>query len=143
MGGINIKLMQGVDDAEKQLQKEKQSQKAEKPMREETETRNTQKADGKSQTAKKQSKAKNTPIRKKDEKEADKILKKQVFSFRAVVADITIWRAYAIAKGETIENLGNAAMEEYIKRHKLLGTELAIFEALKVREGIGREEEGC
>lgn len=70
--------------------------------------------------------------------EQDEMSRKQVFSFRAVVADITIWRAYAVAKGETVENLGNAAMEEYLKRHKLSGTELAIFESLKARDGIGR-----
>lgn len=32
MGGINIKLIQGIDDAESQLQKEKQTQKGEEKV---------------------------------------------------------------------------------------------------------------
>ena len=132
-----MKLMQGINETENQMQK--QTQKAEEKENMENETKDTLKTAEKPQKAKKQPKARNTSMRKKDENDLDVMTKKQVFSFRAVVADITIWRAYAIAKGETIENLGNAAMEEYLKRHKLSGTELAIFEALKDREGIGRE----
>ena len=139
MGGINIKLMQGVDDAEKQLQNEKQSQKAEKPMREETETRDTQKAAGKSQTAKEQPKVKNTTMRKKAENEPDKTSKKQVFSFRAMLSDIAIWRAYAVASGKTMEDVCSAAMHEYIRKHRLTGAEQVVFDAIKARDSNSSE----
>ena len=78
-------------------------------------------------------------MRKKAMIETDEMSKKQVFSFRAMLADIMIWKAYAVASGKTMEDICNAAMYEYIKKHKLAGTEQAIFEALKVGDGIGRE----
>ena len=53
------------------------------------------------------------------------------------MADISIWKAYAVASGKTMENICNAAMYEYLKKHKLAGAEQAIFEALKARDGIG------
>lgn len=137
-----MKLMKGIEETESQIQKEKQPQKSEEQEKVENESKDTKEISTKPQKAKKQSMSKkNTVMRKKAVIEPDRMSKKQIFSFRAVVADITIWRAYAIAKGETVENLGNAAMEEYLKRHKLSGTELAIFDALKTREGIGRKEE--
>lgn len=143
MGGINIKLMQGIDETENQMKNVKQTKKAEETVGNEAETRDAKETAGKPQTARKKPKVKkNTTMRKKAENEPDKLQRKQVFSFRAMLADIAIWKAYAVAKGETVENLGNAAMGEYLKRHKLSGTELAVFEALKVRDGIGREQ-GC
>jgi len=65
--------------------------------------------------------------------------KKQVFSFRAGVSDIAGWKAYAVATGQTVEGIGNAAMKEYLKRHKLSGTDQMIFEALKARNDNDRE----
>lgn len=138
MGGINIKLMQGIDDAENQLQKEKQTQKAEEKENMENETKGIQKTAGKPQTAKGQQKVKNTTMRKKAVIEPDKMSKKQVFSFRAMLSDIAIWKAYAIATGQTIESIGNNAMHEYLKRHRLSDTEQVIFEALKARDGSGQ-----
>jgi len=110
MGNLNMRLMRGIEEAEKPQKNEKQSRSK-----------------------------KNTPMRKKGKKETDKILKKQVFSFRAMVSDVTLWKAYATAKGQTVESIGNNAMHEYLKRHKLSETEQAIFEALKVRDGIDKE----
>lgn len=60
-----------------------------------------------------------------------------MFSFRALIKDISIWRAYAVASGKSMEDICNAAMNEYIKKHKLADIEQAIFEALKTRDGIG------
>lgn len=140
MGSINIKLMQGIDDAENQLQKEKQPQKAEKLVKKEAETRDTKETAGKPRTAKKQSKVdKNTKMRKNSEKETDKMLKKQVFSFRAMLTDIVIWKAYAVATGKNMENVCNAAMHEYLKKHKLSGAEQVIFDAIKARDSNGSE----
>lgn len=64
---------------------------------------------------------------------------KQVFSFRALIKDISMWRAYAVASGKTLEGFCNVAMNEYLRRHKLAGAEQAVFEALKTRDGIGKE----
>lgn len=145
MGGINIKLMQGIDDAESQLQKEKQTQtpKGEEAVGKEAETRDskeTARKPRKSQKAEKQpSSKKNTSMGKKAVIEPDRVSKKQVFSFRAMLTDIVIWKSYAIASGKTMEDICNVAMNEYLKKHKLAGAEQAIFEALKTRDGIGRE----
>ena len=59
--------------------------------------------------------------------------KKQVFSFRATLDNIADWKAYATATGQTMENVGTAAMNEYLDRHKLTGAEQAIFEAMKAK----------
>lgn len=110
-------------------------------MRKEAETRDskeTARKPRKSQKAEKQpSSKKSTAMRKNNE--TDKIQQKQVFSFRAVLNDIVIWKAYAIASGKTMEDICNVAMNEYLKRHRLAGTEQTIFEALKTRDGVGKE----
>lgn len=62
-----------------------------------------------------------------------KLNKKQVFSFRAVINDINIWKAYATASGKTMEEVGTEAMNGYIRRHKLSEKEQAVFDALMVR----------
>lgn len=140
MGGINIKLMQGIDDAENQLQKEKQTPKTEEAMRKETGTENNKGTVRNPHKSAKQPRVKkNTAMRKKAENEPDKIPKKQVFSFRAMVSDVTVWKAYAIATGQTVESIGNNAMHEYLKKHKLAGVEQAIFDAIKARDFTGSE----
>lgn len=141
MGGINIKLMQGIDDAENQLQKEKQIQtpKGEEAVRKEAETRDskeTARKPRKSQKAEKQPNSKKSTAMRKNN-ETDKIQQKQVFSFRAVLNDIVIWKAYAIASGKTIENICNAAMHEYLRKHKLAGAEQMVFDAIKARDFNG------
>lgn len=66
MGGINAKLMQGIDDAENQMQKEKQPPKSEEPVKKEEKNKDIQKAAGKPRTTKEQPKVKkNTTMRKK------------------------------------------------------------------------------
>lgn len=134
-----MKLMQGIDETENQLQKEKQPQKTEELTKKETETRDIKKIDRKSKKAEKQpGSGKNTAMRKKAMIETDEMSKKQVFSFRAILPDIAIWKAYAIATGQTIESIGNNAMHEYLKKHRLSDTEQVIFEALKARDGDGQ-----
>ena len=90
MSGVNMKLMKGIEEAENQMQKEKTTQKPEEKKKVENELQNTQKAVRKPQTAKGQQKVKNTVMRKKTGNEPDKIQKKQVFSFRALIKDISM-----------------------------------------------------
>lgn len=72
-----------------------------------------------------------TPKEEKVKEKPNTKQKKQVFSFRATLDEIASWKAYATATGETMENVGTAAMNEYLDRHKLTGAEQAIFEAMK------------
>lgn len=86
------------------------------------------------QTAPEPNKAEDgAPIEENPENKANTKRKKQVFSFRAMVDDIANWKAYATATGVTMENVGTAAMNEYLKRHKLTGAEQAIFEGIKAK----------
>lgn len=138
-----MKLMQGIEETENQMQKEKQSQKSGEPERKEVETRDTKDTVGKPQKARKQSRSKrNTGMGKKNGNEPDNMQKKQVFSFRACIKDISIWRAYAVASGKTMEDICNAAMYEYLKKHKLAGIEQTIFDAIKVRDANDRQQAG-
>lgn len=61
----------------------------------------------------------------------------KVFSFRAVVDDVDQWRLYAAIKGEKVDEIGAAAMREYIKSHPLKDEEKALFdkriESMKAR----------
>lgn len=75
-----------------------------------------------------------TPVaEEKAEEKPNTKQKKQVFSFRATLDNIADWKAYATATGQTMENVGTAAMNEYLDRHKLTGAEQAIFEAMKAK----------
>lgn len=76
---------------------------------------------------------KSTPTEEKAEGKANTKQKKQVFSFRATLDNIADWKAYATATGQTMENVGTAAMNEYLDRHKLTGAEQTIFEAMKAK----------
>ncbi|MCM1181229.1 MAG: hypothetical protein NC347_13295 [Clostridium sp.] len=75
----------------------------------------------------------NTPKEEKAEEKPNTKQKKQVFSFRATIEDIASWKAYATATGQTMENVGTAAMNEYLENHRLTGAEQSIFEAMKSR----------
>ena len=134
MGGVNMKLMQGIDETENQLQKGKQTPKREEAVRKETGTENNKGTVRNPQKSEKQPRAKKTSMRKKAVIEPDKMSKKQVFSFRAVLTDIAVWKAYAVATGQTVESIGNNAMNEYLKKHKLSGAEQVIFDAVKARD---------
>lgn len=131
-----MKLMRGIGDAEMLLQKEKQADAIEVSAmeKEQQDMKPEGVEDAPSDSAQKNSvsprKAEAVKSKKKNIKTTDKG-KKQVFSFRAYVSSINRWRAYCTAVSETMENIGSAAMDEYINRHRLSGTELAIFEAIQ------------
>ena len=55
-------------------------------------------------------------------------LKKKVFSFRAEVSEADSWRVWADASGIKVDELGERAIREYIKRHPLKGDQLQIYE---------------
>lgn len=128
MGKLDMKLMQGIEETENQIQADKQRQKqdagfvgSQKPQKAPTQLKS-------------RNNNTNTPKSKKNENEPNTNPQKQVFSFRAMVSDILVWKAYATASGKTMENIGTAAMQEYLKRHKLNEAEQAVFEALRARE---------
>ena len=52
----------------------------------------------------------------------------KVFSFRAAVQDVDQWRLYAAIRGEKVDEIGAAAMREYLKRHPLSAEEKALFD---------------
>lgn len=98
------------------------------------EQQNTPQDTQKPQTAQELPRSDNsTPAVEKDEETANTKQKKQMFSFRAWPDDIAIWKAYSTASGQTMENIGTAAMNDYLESHKLTGTEQVIFEAMKTK----------
>ena len=52
----------------------------------------------------------------------------KVFSFRAAVRDVDQWRLYAAIRGEKVDEIGAAAMREYLKKHPLSAEEKALFD---------------
>lgn len=55
---------------------------------------------------------------------------KIVFSFRSPKNSVESWRIYANIKGMKVEELGAAALDEYIKKHPLSEEEQAVFNTL-------------
>lgn len=55
----------------------------------------------------------------------------KVFSFRSWIDEVDGWRSYAAVKGLKIDELGAAAMNEYIKRHPITDVERTLQEALE------------
>lgn len=49
------------------------------------------------------------------------------------MSDIENWKAYAQAKGLTMETIGSSAMNEYMLRHKLTDNEHSIYAGVKLR----------
>ncbi len=52
----------------------------------------------------------------------------KVFSFRGTVQDVDQWRLYASIRGVKVDEIGAAAMREYLKRHPLSSEEKALFD---------------
>ena len=52
----------------------------------------------------------------------------KVFSFRGTVRDVDQWRLYASIRGVKVDEIGVAAMREYLKRHPLSAEEKALFD---------------
>lgn len=55
---------------------------------------------------------------------------KIVFSFRSPKSSVESWRIYASVKGMKVEDLGAAALDEYMKKHPLSDEEQAVFNTL-------------
>lgn len=55
---------------------------------------------------------------------------KIVFSFRSPKNSVESWRIYANVKGMKVEELGAAALDEYIEKHPLSSEEQAVFNTL-------------
>lgn len=53
---------------------------------------------------------------------------KKVFSFRAEESIVDSWRVWADAKGIKVDELGEKAIQEYIKRHPLSDDQNQIYE---------------
>lgn len=144
MGKVNVKLLQGIEDTEEQIKKEKQmpgnngsdaGEKMEAPQKSSDTT--SQSLDIAPETQTEHFKAKEPGKKKRLAEESpklknaqDKSVKKQVFSFRATVRDINIWKAFATATGRTMESIGTDAMNEYMKKHRMSDVEAAVFRAL-------------
>ena len=138
MGKVNMKLMQGIGETEGLFQKEKQpetneipaEEKEQKDMKPEGEKNAPSDAAQKASTVTQKTEA----VRRKTRTKKKAENQEKVFSFRATEDDINLWKNYKTAVGKTMENIGTAAMNEYIKHHKLSGTELELFELLLARE---------
>lgn len=135
MGKLNVKLMQGIDETEKQIQQGKRQQpeyEAEKKVGEFTD-RTSEVQQNPRRTLKGAAVKKNVQNDVKDGAASNIRVKKQVFSFRAAIKEINIWKAYALSCGRSMESVGSEAMNEYIKKHKLSENEQAVFNALMAK----------
>jgi hypothetical protein len=53
---------------------------------------------------------------------------KKVFSFRGGIDSVTKWRLYADASGMKVDDLGTAALEEYLENHPLTEEQKQIYD---------------
>lgn len=136
---VNIKLQKGInnqeDDIEKDIQQQEtkhaQSKDLQKNEKQIIEGTTSKKDTDQNAETNKSSKTNRSNVKKTDVNRTKK--RKQVFSFRADTDDIAAWKAYATVTGCTMETIGTAALNEYLKRHKLKGADLNIFEAMKAK----------
>ena len=70
----------------------------------------------------------NTKAEPEKASEEPKKTQKKVFSFRAEVDQVDSWRVWADAKGIKVDELGEKAITEYIKRHSLTEDQRQIYE---------------
>lgn len=68
-------------------------------------------------------------VQKKENKKAP-AGEKIVFSFRSAKSNVESWRIYANIKGMKVEDLGAAALDEYMKKYPLSAEEQAVFNTL-------------
>lgn len=59
---------------------------------------------------------------------------KKVFSFRAAVPVVDDWRLWADAKGMKVDELGEKALQEYIRKHPLTEEQKQIYELKKAQK---------
>lgn len=147
MGKVNMKLMQGIEAIEGQVKKDKEIQDGDvlgtvinvelsKKSSDKTEQASDVLPESQTEASKEQLQAKKKRVAVDDSKmkrNTNKTPQKQVFSFRAIISDISVWKAYATACNRTMEDIGSDAMNSYIKKHKLTETEQAVFNALIAR----------
>ncbi len=142
MGKVNVKLMQGIAEAEEQVARDKEVQEihaveedkdkemlGKSPDNVKQDSDVQQGHDAESFRGQRKPKGRSMAVN-EEGRDSKKSNKKQVFSFRAVINDINIWKAYATSCGRTMEDIGRDAMNEYLKKHKLSETEQIIFNAL-------------
>lgn len=130
MGKPNMQLSKGIEEQENAISRKKQMEEKMK-QREEKIKEAVQKTGMQRNIQKPRTVPEGESMLKEDENKADAKQKKQTFSFRAPLDDIAAWRAYSTATGMTMENMGVAAMNEYLKNHSLSGTDQVIFDAMK------------
>ena len=78
-----------------------------------------------------ETKVKKTKGNTKTAKTEDSVKPKKVFSFRADGDKVDHWRLQAKARGMKVDQLGEKALEEYIKRHKLNENQQKIYDLMK------------
>lgn len=76
----------------------------------------------------KKSTKRNTKTVTEEPTESPQKAQKKVFSFRAEVDQVDSWRVWADAKGMKVDELGEKALTEYIKRHSLTEDQRQIYE---------------
>lgn len=142
MGKVNVKLMQGIAEAEEQVARDREVQEihaGEEDKNREVSEKSIDKvkpdSDAQKESITESLKKQRMPKEKSmsvngEERDLKKSNKKQVFSFRAAINDICIWKAYVTARGMKMEDIATDAMKEYLKKHKLSETEQIIFNAL-------------
>lgn len=142
MGKVNVKLMQGIAEAEEQVARDREAQEVhageedkDKEMLGKSPDNVKQDSDAQqghaTESFREQRKPKGRSMAVNEEgRDSKKSKKKQVFSFRADVNAINVWKAYSTASGRTMEEVGTDCMNEYMRRHRLSGIEQAVFEAL-------------
>lgn len=140
--GLNLKLMQGIEREEAQIQKDKQVSDTHpnKPIGNTEETRKESggremlsESSAKAPTGSKKEGARKSGTKSKKKENTDK-KDKQVFSFRATLSDISTWRFFATSTSQTMEQMASSALNEYVSKHKLSDSERMVFEALMARE---------
>ncbi len=142
MGKVNVKLMQGIEEAEGQVARDREAREihaSEADRNKEVPEKFPDKVKPGSDAQRepfteylkeqRKPKGKNTAVN-EEKRDFKKSNKKQVFSFRAVISDINVWKAYATATGRTMESIGTDAMNEYMKKHRMSDAEAAVFRAL-------------
>lgn len=152
MGKLNMALLKGIDEANNQLDKEKQQVPQEafmnenedsiegvKRMNEENQKNSFNEKENpaeviiqKPETHKKSKSSKKNPSEKEElEIQTNTEPKKAVMGFRAEQEKMEVWKLYADATGQEIGALCTAAIDEYIKRHKLNEDQQQLFNLKK------------
>ena len=133
-GKLNINLLKGVEAEENAIKIDQETEEMAQTYFSHEESQNAPQTTQNAEIDTKTKKArKSTPKLKKAIEKANTRQEKQVFSFRASKYDVQNWKAYSTATERKMSDVLTAAMNEYMKRHKLSGAEEAVFVALKAK----------